>query len=77
MYLPFDLVAQIRAANPPEKIGRKHGTRHLSNTEFANLIRQGWIGTGAAQTNLIEKLVDAAFSEKRSVMIGIQENAPV
>src|SRR5579862_742922 len=76
MYLPIDLAFHITSSTPPQKIGTKHKTRHLSNTEFANLVRQGWIGTDSKQTRVLENMVDDAFEENRSVTIAIQEGAP-
>jgi hypothetical protein len=77
MYLPFDLVEQMRRRKPAEQIGRRHGTRHLSNTEFASLIREGWIGTTSGQIELIQEILTKAFKGKRSVIIAIQKGAPV
>jgi hypothetical protein len=76
LYLPFDLVSRIEAARPRERIGRKGETRHLTNTEFANLIHQGWIGANVEQATTIERLVDTALSQKRSVTVGIEKIAP-
>jgi hypothetical protein len=77
MYLPCNLVSQLRQAEPPAMIGRKHGTRHLSNTEFANLVRHGWVGANAAQAGSIGELIETGLKNRRSVTIGIQRNAPV
>jgi hypothetical protein len=42
----------------------------------SNLIRQGWIGANVAQAEIIERLVEAALSQDRSVTVGIEKNTP-
>jgi hypothetical protein len=75
MYLPADFVYYLMALKS-EKIGTKHQTRHLSNTEFSNLVRQGWIGSDSHQTRILQALVEQAQNENRSITIAIQEGAP-
>jgi hypothetical protein len=77
MYLPIDLALHITSSVPPQKIGTKHRTRHLSNTEFANLVRQGWIGADSKQTKVLENMVDDALDDNRSVTVAIQAGAPL
>jgi hypothetical protein len=73
MYLPLELVIQMTGADPPEYIGYRHNTRHLSNTEFATLVRQGWVGTRATYPASIDDIVEAALAEKRSVVLAAHE----
>jgi hypothetical protein len=72
MYLPIDLVQVLREGSPPQRIGEKYNTRHLSNSDFANLVRQGWIGSKENQRAAIERLVEIALSSGRSVTIAIE-----
>jgi len=46
--------------------------RHLSNTEFVNLVQQGWIGSSAGASRAITALIKQSISGNRSVIVGIQ-----
>jgi hypothetical protein len=70
MYMPADLVRQVTSV-PPNKILHPTGTRYLSNTEFANLFRQGWLGTCSLQTNQLKEMVTSALQERHSLVVAI------
>lgn len=72
LYLPFDLVSQIEESEPRERISRRDKTRHLSNTEFSGLVREGWIGATISQARMIESLVEEALTHQHSVTVGIE-----
>jgi hypothetical protein len=44
--------------------------RYLSNSQFAELVGDGWIGSRGAQTSAVESLVAAAVAQGRSAMLG-------
>jgi hypothetical protein len=73
MYLPLEFVFQITSAVPQERIGYRYETRHLSNSEFANLVRQGWVGTRVAHTAIINDIIERALTEKHSVVVAADE----
>ena len=76
MYLPRQLVESILAK--PELRGPQGGriisfenvTRHLTNTLFADLVRDGWIGTRRLSSSRIRSFVAEALSSQRSVVLG-------
>lgn len=43
--------------------------RHLNNSEFTNLVRDGWIGTRDHSTSLITELIADALDRERAVVI--------
>ena len=44
--------------------------RHLTNTIFADLVRDGWIGTRGTSSSQISSFVKEALSGRRSVVLG-------
>lgn len=43
--------------------------RHLNNSDFATLVRDGWIGTRAKSTDLISELIRNALDGERAVVV--------
>jgi hypothetical protein len=74
LYLPSDLVERI-VQDADAKIGETDGTRHLSNSEFTSLFRQGWIGTHGSHTAAIRDLIADAVQGKRSLVIAVDRRA--
>jgi len=49
--------------------------RYLNNTEFANLVRGAWVGTSAAQSDLLQTLVENTLRQGRSVTVAVAGEA--
>jgi hypothetical protein len=47
-------------------------SRHLSNTMFIELVRDGWIGSRGAATKQLQSLVQESITTGHAVMFGIQ-----
>jgi hypothetical protein len=45
--------------------------RYLNNTEFANLVRGAWVGTVAAESNLLQQIVEDTLEQGRSVTLAV------
>jgi hypothetical protein len=73
MYLPLALwesiVAspQVRGPKGGIAVGYHNVDRYLRNTQFAELVRDGWIGTRTASTRELSELVVEALEGGRSV----------
>lgn len=77
MYMPSDLVSQLCNSTPQEKIGTKHQTRYLTNTDFSSLVRHGWIGTSFNQRTVLEELTRQTINSRKSLIVAVQsENSP-
>jgi hypothetical protein len=75
MYLPREYL-QAALADPAAhgpKGGRKltfeNAGRHLSNTLFADLLRDGWIGTRTVSSAQVAEIVRASLSAMRAVVV--------
>lgn len=73
LYMPLELVDQLASAGPFKRIGQKDDfvSRHFSNSEFATLVRSGWIGCHGSQISLFEKLIEISLKAGRSVIAAI------
>lgn len=73
MYLPLEYLDELWASRPKGKGSRRldynNVDRYLTGSLFISLVRQGWVGTRGASTKHIATLVDAALSNRRSVII--------
>jgi hypothetical protein len=73
MYLPlalWDAILKTPEARGPKgglAIGYHNVARYLRNTQFAELVRDGWIGTRTASTRNLTELVVEALAGGRSV----------
>jgi hypothetical protein len=75
MYLPREMVQALLA--DPESQGTRGGRRitfdtagrHLNNTSFADLLRDGWIGTRLESSQHISHFVGQSLAGNRSVVI--------
>jgi hypothetical protein len=73
MYLPLALwdaivkTPQVRGPKGGIAIGYHNVDRYLRNTQFAELVRDGWIGTRTASTRDLTDLVVEALDGGRSV----------
>jgi hypothetical protein len=75
MYLPREMIEELFAGQVTvgPRGGRvitfENAKRHLSNTLFADLIRDGWIGTRGVSSSLIAKVVSDALANNRALVI--------
>lgn len=80
MYLPGSLVDLLLALSERNKIAKgwsaKNLTTYLSNEEFLQLAKQGYVGTRGATTTEIKRLVRSAFAEDKGVIVAIDETDP-
>lgn len=73
MYLPLALwdaivkTPQVRGPQGGLAVGYDNVDRYLRNTQFAELVRDGWIGTRTARTRDLTELVVEALDGGRSV----------
>jgi hypothetical protein len=83
MYIPLGLVdLMLASSNDTTKSGNLKITwkddryptqRHINNTTFANLFRDGWIGSCGTTSDHIRALVDRLFDEEDLVTVAIEE----
>jgi hypothetical protein len=75
MYIPREylesLLESIETSGPRggKLISFDNVSRYMNNTEFTALVKEGWIGTRGVTTEQITKLVKAAFSGRRAVVL--------
>ena len=46
--------------------------RHVTNTLFTDLVKDGWIGSRGAATDQIEQLIRESLETRHAVVVGIQ-----
>lgn len=51
-------------------ISSENVARHLTNTLFANLVRDGWIGTRETSSSQIRAFLTESLSDRRSLVLG-------
>jgi hypothetical protein len=49
--------------------------RHFSNTQFIDLVRDGWIGSRGAGTELLRNVIKESIETRHSVVLGVQTSA--
>ena len=82
MYLPLDLweltLTDPRTLGPRGgvRFSRESVSRALTNTDFARLVGQGWIGSGHANTAILEGLVASLLKAGHSLVLGVNEPRP-
>ena len=75
MYLPRQFMeatlgdVSLRGPQDGRVVTYENTARHLTNTLFADLVREGWIGTRRVSSSRIGKIVKEALSEKQSVVL--------
>lgn len=82
MYFPLGLFEillespQVLGPKGGKAIGWHNAGRYLSNGEFVELLKHGWIGSAGATTAGIAAIVNASLARKRSVTVIIDETEP-
>lgn len=80
MYLPSDLVNLLLEAGDrgdrPRGWSAENLTTYLSNEEFLQLAKQGYLGTRGATTQHIQGLIRDAFKADRGVIVAVDETEP-
>ena len=77
MYVPLDYWELLLKA--PEIKGPFGGLRftyenvqrHLNNTQFADMVQRGWVGSRSNTTHVITELIKESLQGKRSAIVGI------
>lgn len=81
MYLPGSLVDLLLASGDRDEVPRgwsaKNLTTYLSNEEFLQLAKQGYVGTRGATTAEIIRLITGAFTENKGVIVAVDETDPM
>lgn len=74
-YLPLSLLQKSVQLGPRggELINPKELPRALSNTDFATLVRDAWVGTSGVQTDALERLIRSTLSEGRGVTLAVHQ----
>ena len=75
MYVPLEVWAQFVAS--PQAKGERGGTlvswrhrpRNLNNASFTNLLRSGWIGSAAGQSQALSDIISSVLAGKRMLII--------
>lgn len=75
MYIPLDLWRRLLKS--PDTQGPRGGVvmswascrRRLSNTDFTNLLRNGWIGSAARQSNYLGKIIEQVLGSCRMLVL--------
>lgn len=80
MYLPGSLVDVLLECGERGEVPRgwssKNLTTYLSNEEFLQLAKQGYVGTRGATTDEITRLITSAFAEDRGVIVAVDQTDP-
>ncbi len=80
MYLPRDYFAHLLEVSLGPRGGVRLGydnvPRHLTNTTFAQLVKDGWIGTSGTRTFELETVVSQVLESRRSLVLGIPIASP-
>ncbi len=48
--------------------------RHLNNTQFADMVQRGWVGSRSNTTHVITELIKESLQGKRSAIVGIAQS---
>jgi ABC-type cobalamin transport system ATPase subunit len=48
--------------------------RYLTNGAFAELVAGGWIGTTAAQTEILDRVIREIVASGRAVIVAVKRN---
>lgn len=79
-YLPLSLLQKSvqLGARGGELIAPAELPRSLSNTAFATLVRDAWVGTTGAQTTALQQLITSILSDHRGLTLAIHaaESSP-
>lgn len=72
-YLPLSLLQKSvqLGVRGGELIEPAELPRSLSNTAFAILVRDAWVGTTGAQTNALQQLITSILSDRRGLTLAI------
>ncbi len=80
MYLPGSLVDLLlesaERGDVPRGWSAKNLTTYLSNEEFLQLAKQGYVGTRGATTDEVTRLIQSAFDEDKGVVVAVDQTDP-
>jgi len=73
MYLPLEYFDACEPTARGPRGGRAYGystiPRHLNNTQFIDLVQDGWIGSSGALSDELQALVESLIERGRSVLL--------
>jgi hypothetical protein len=73
MYLPLEYFDACESTARGPRGGRAYGystlPRHLNNSQFIELVQNGWIGSNGTLTEELHSLVESLIEEGRSVLL--------
>jgi hypothetical protein len=80
MYLPLGLVDLLLKESDegrrPKGWSTESVTTYLSNEEFLQLAKQGYIGTRGAATEHLKRIIQGSFDDGRGVVLTVDETDP-
>lgn len=80
LYLPGSLVDLLLECGERGEVPRgwsaKNLTTYLSNEEFLQLAKQGYMGTRGSTTDEVTRLIKSAFDEDKGVIVAVDQTDP-
>lgn len=80
LYLPGSLVDLLLECGERDEVPRgwsaKNLTTYLSNEEFLQLAKQGYMGTRGATTDEVTRLIKSAFDKDKGVIVAVDQTDP-
>jgi len=82
MYLPLGLWRRVLKSSsvrgPRGGVAIRWGNcpRRFNNGEFTSLLRNGWIGSAAGQSNLLKKIIEDVLSSGRMLVLAATSESP-
>jgi hypothetical protein len=77
MYLPLDYVAALVSTARGPRGGPAYGystvPRHLNNSQFVELVQDGWVGSSGDVSDALREFIEARVADGRSVLFAIGE----
>jgi hypothetical protein len=77
MYVPFDYwelllkAPEIKGPGGGLRFTYENVQRHLNNTQFADMVQRGWVGSRSKTTQVITELIKESLQGSRSAIVGI------
>lgn len=79
MYLPREHFDELLRTHTGPRGGPlltyENVPRHFSNTQFIDLVRDGWIGSRGTGTELLRNVIKESIETRHSVVLGVQTSA--
>ena len=81
MYLPWEfmhsLMVQGAVSGPNDGVvlSFENVPRHFNNTQFTNMVRDGWIGTRGRATTFVTEVIRQSLQGKKAVVVAVESHA--